>query len=94
MREKGKKGVKNLEAYHFRDVFKKERGLQLHVFDLDDDCIRVLYLDPNTLSPLKHEGCSRRLKVFIKKQRRQINHRLDSSVDDSASNYERIVSLI
>lgn len=62
-----------MEKYMFKDVFKKSKGIQLHVLDRKEDCVRIVYLDPETLSPLQNENCPKRIMRFISKQQNLIS---------------------
>ncbi|GAA0315782.1 hypothetical protein GCM10008967_02910 [Bacillus carboniphilus] len=69
-----------MEKYLFKKVLKKSKGIQVHLLDRKDDCVRIVYLDPDTLSPLKHESCPKRIQRFLSKQHSIISMWLSKSV--------------
>ena len=69
-----------MERYIFKHVFKKPKGIQIHVWDQKEDCVRIVYLDPKTLSPLNDQSCPKRILRFISKQRGHIELWLNRSL--------------
>ncbi|MET3696784.1 hypothetical protein SAMN05877753_101641 [Bacillus oleivorans] len=69
-----------MEKYIFKHVLKKQKGIQIHVWDRKEDCVRIVYLDPKSLSPLNDQSCPKRIMRFISKQQSLIELWLNRSV--------------
>lgn len=67
-----------MENYELLNIYKKNKGIQLHIHEVNRKCIRIVYVDFNTLEPLQSERCPEQLASYLDHHKNQIEMELES----------------
>lgn len=69
-----------MEKFELYEVVEKSKGLQIHVFEKSEKCIRMLYVNPETLTPIQNQHCPEHLELYINNQKDAIKMKLDEAI--------------
>ncbi|HET7580679.1 MAG TPA: hypothetical protein VFK33_15485 [Bacillales bacterium] len=69
-----------MAKYKLLNIFKRDKGMQLHILEMKEECIRIIYCDPETLEPLKGERCPSALGSCINNHKEAIEKELKKNI--------------
>lgn len=69
-----------MEKYELYGVAEKSKGLQIHVYEKGEKCIRMFYVNPETLKPIQDQYCPEHLEMFITNHKEAIQMKLTEAI--------------